>query len=128
MAGDGTNGAIVRHFPSSNTELSRSSSVMAPSAMELALGTQSLFRSKATESTESALIERCRKGDAEAFGRFIDLYQARVIGFVRRMVPNQDDAADVAQETFLRAFQNFGKFDGRSSVRTWLFRIAHNLC
>ena len=101
---------------------------MACSAMELALGAQSLFRSKATESPESALIERCQRGDAEAFGRFVDLYQARVIGFVRRMVPNPEDAADIAQETFLRAFQSFSKFDGRSSVRTWLFRIAHNLC
>jgi len=96
--------------------------------MELALRATSLFRPKAPESTESALVERCRRGDAEAFGRFVDLYQARVIGFVRRMVSNADDAADIAQETFLRAFQNFGRFDGRSSVRTWLFRIAHNLC
>jgi RNA polymerase sigma-70 factor (ECF subfamily) len=101
---------------------------MAPNAMELVLGAQSLFRSKAPESSESALIDRCRRGDAEAFGRFVDLYQARVIGFVRRMVSNPEDAADIAQDTFLRAFQSFGRFDGRSSVRTWLFRIAHNLC
>ena len=96
--------------------------------MELVLGAHRLFRPKAPEATESALVDRCRKGDAEAFGRFVDLYQARLTGFVRRMVPNPDDAADVAQETFLRAFQSFGRFDGRSSVRTWLFRIAHNLC
>jgi len=101
---------------------------MAFNAMELVLGAQSLFRSKAPESSESALIDRCRRGDAEAFGRFVDLYQARVIGFVRRMVSNPEDAADIAQDTFLRAFQSFGRFDGRSSVRTWLFRIAHNLC
>ncbi len=44
------------------------------------------------------------------------------------MVSNAEDAADIAQETFLRAFQSFSRFDGRSSVRTWLFRIAHNLC
>lgn len=101
---------------------------MAPNAMELVLGAHSLFRSKAPESSESALIDRCRRGDAEAFGRFVDLYQARVIGFVRRMVSNSEDAADIAQETFLRAYQSFNRFDGRSSVRTWLFRIAHNLC
>src|SRR4051812_1971094 len=101
---------------------------MALNAMELVLGAQSLFRSKAPESSESALIDRCRRGDAEAFGRFVDLYQARVIGFVRRMGSNPEDAADIAQDTFLRAFQSFGRFDGRSSVRTWLFRIAHNLC
>ena len=96
--------------------------------MELALGARCLFGSKTPEAAESTLIDRCRKGDPEAFGRFVDLYQARVMGFVRRMVANTADAEDVAQETFLRAFQSFGRFDGRSSVRTWLFRIAHNLC
>ena len=96
--------------------------------MELALGARGLFRPKAPDAAESTLIDRCRKGDAEAFGRFVDLYQARVTGFVRRMVASSDDAEDVAQETFLRAFQSFDRFDGRSSVRTWLFRIAHNLC
>lgn len=96
--------------------------------MELALGALGLFKTRPSETSESALIERCRRGDAEAFGRFVDLYQSRVMGFVRRMVPNVEDAADVTQETFVRAFQSFGRFDGRSSVRTWLFRIAHNLC
>ena len=97
--------------------------------MELALGARRLFGTKAApEAAESTLIDRCRRGDAEAFGRFVDLYQARVTGFVRRMVASSDDAEDLAQETFLRAFQSFSRFDGRSSVRTWLFRIAHNLC
>lgn len=44
------------------------------------------------------------------------------------MVPQIEEAADVTQEVFIRAFQNFHRFDGRSSVRTWLFRIAYNLC
>jgi RNA polymerase sigma-70 factor (ECF subfamily) len=80
------------------------------------------------ESTEQSLVERCRKQDLEAFGKLVDAYQNRVFGFVRRMIPNPDEAADVTQEVFIRAFQNFARFDGRSSVRTWLFRIAHNLC
>jgi RNA polymerase sigma-70 factor (ECF subfamily) len=77
---------------------------------------------------EEALIERCRRQDVEAFGKFVDAYQARVYGFVKRMVNNADEAADVTQEVFIRAFQSFTRFDGRSSVRTWLFRIANNLC
>lgn len=77
---------------------------------------------------EQALIERCKQQDAEAFGRIVDAYQNRVFGFVKRMVVDLDDTADIAQEVFVRAFQSFGRFDGRSSVRTWLFRIAHNLC
>lgn len=78
--------------------------------------------------TEQSLIERCRKRDSEAFGQFVDLYQGRVFGFVRRMVSDADEAADVTQEVFIRAFQHFGRFDARSSVKTWLFKIAHNLC
>jgi RNA polymerase sigma-70 factor (ECF subfamily) len=77
---------------------------------------------------EEALIDRCRKQDVEAFGKFVDAYQARVFGFVKRMVSNADEAADVTQEVFIRAYQSFARFDGRSSVRTWLFRIANNLC
>ena len=77
---------------------------------------------------ESVLVERCRRNDAEAFGHLIDAYQNRVYGFVRRMVRDQEDAADITQEVFVRAFQSFSRFDGRSSLRTWLFRIAYNLC
>lgn len=79
-------------------------------------------------SVELALLERCRKQDAEAFGKLIDAYQNRVYGFVKRMVADAEEAADVTQETFIRAYQAIGRFDGRSSIRTWLFRIAYNLC
>jgi RNA polymerase sigma-70 factor (ECF subfamily) len=44
------------------------------------------------------------------------------------MVSNPEEASDVTQEVFIRAYQSFGRFDARSSVRTWLFRIAYNLC
>jgi RNA polymerase sigma-70 factor (ECF subfamily) len=64
----------------------------------------------------------------EAFGKLVDAYQNRVFGFVRRMINNPEEAADVTQDVFVRAFQNFDRFDGRSSLRTWLFRIAYNLC
>ncbi len=77
---------------------------------------------------DAQVIERCRRQDFEAFGKLIDAYQNRIFGFVRRMVPNAEEAADVTQEVFIRAFQAFHRFDGRCSVRTWLFRIAYNLC
>lgn len=79
-------------------------------------------------ATEAALIDRCRRQDMDAFGKLVDAYQNRVFGFVRRMVTNPEEASDVTQEVFIRAFQSFGRFDARSSVRTWLFRIAYNLC
>jgi len=64
----------------------------------------------------------------DAFGKLVDAYQNRVYGFVRRMVANPDEASDITQDVFIRAFQSFGRFDARSSIRTWLFRIAYNLC
>lgn len=97
--------------------------------MELCIGTALLTqRMQNDAASEAALIEKCRRQDYEAFGKFVDAYQSRVFGFVRRMVPNAEEAADVAQEVFIKAFQNFNRFDGRSSVRTWLFRIAYHLC
>jgi RNA polymerase sigma-70 factor, ECF subfamily len=97
--------------------------------MELCISaTRARVREFTEQAVEDALIDRCRRKDFEAFGKFVDAYQNRVFGFVRRMVPNPDEAADVTQEVFIRAFQNFHRFDGRSSVRTWLFRIAYHLC
>lgn len=79
-------------------------------------------------ATEQALVERCRRQDGEAFAKVIDAYQNRVYGFVKRMVSNPEEAADIAQDVFIRAYQSFSRFDGRCSLRTWLFRIAYNLC
>jgi RNA polymerase sigma-70 factor (ECF subfamily) len=91
-----------------------------------ATGTQ--VRHQSEPAVEAALIDRCKRQDFEAFGKLVDAYQNRVFGFVRRMVPNVEEAADITQEVFIRAYQNFGRFDGRCSVRTWLFRIAYHLC
>jgi RNA polymerase sigma-70 factor (ECF subfamily) len=97
--------------------------------MELCIGATSLSSGNQTDhAKELAIVEACRRKDYEAFGKLLDAYQNRVFGFVRRMVPNAEEAADITQEVFIRAFQNFHRFDARSSVRTWLFRIAYNLC
>lgn len=97
--------------------------------MELCLRTMiSKSGSSTDHSAELALVERCRRNDAEAFGKIVDAYQNRLFGFVRRMVKDPEEASDIAQETFVRAFQGIHRFDGRSSIRTWLFRIAYNLC
>ena len=97
--------------------------------MELCIGAARLSSGNQTDqATELAIIERCRRQDFEAFGKLVDAYQNRVFGFVRRMVSNAEEASDITQEVFIRAFQSFHRFDGRCSVRTWLFRIAYNLC
>lgn len=97
--------------------------------MSYALGAmQSEMSQRPDAALEQVLIESARRQDLAAFGRIVDAYQSRVLGFVRRMVRQEDDALDITQEVFIRAYQGMARFDGRSSLRSWLFRIAHNLC
>jgi RNA polymerase sigma-70 factor (ECF subfamily) len=97
--------------------------------MDTCLGTVTVaLPPRYEDSAERSIIERCRRRDLEAFGKLVDAYQSRVFGFVRRMVKSPEDAQDVTQEVFVRAFQAIERFDGRCTFRTWLFRIAHNLC
>lgn len=79
------------------------------------------------EDDEQDLIRRARRGDREAFGVLVQRYQQRVVGVARALVHNPDDAVELGQETFIRAFQNLRSFEGRSSFSTWLYRIASNL-
>ncbi len=96
--------------------------------MELVLKSPAMNRIAEDPALDAGTLERLRRRDYEAFGQVVDAYQARVFGFVRRMVPTGEDAEDVTQEVFLKAYRNLSGFDGRCSLRTWLFRIAHNLC
>lgn len=96
--------------------------------MDICYGAAPLAINSNNLTDDLAIIEKCRRNDAEAFGLVVDRYQNRVFGFVRRMIRDQDDASDVTQEVFIKAYQNIKRFDGRSSMRTWLFKIAHNLC
>lgn len=96
--------------------------------MELVLKSPAMNRIAEDAALDAGTLERLRRRDYEAFGQVVDAYQSRVFGFVRRMVPTGEDAEDVTQEVFLKAYRNLPGFDGRCSLRTWLFRIAHNLC
>ncbi len=73
------------------------------------------------------LVERARAGDRPAFARLVDEYQDKIYGYVYRMLGDAEEAEDVAQETFLRAFQSLPSFRGAASFHTWLYRIASNL-
>lgn len=79
------------------------------------------------DGDEAELIERATKGDTKAFGALVERYQRRVVGVALAVVHNQEDALELAQETFIRAYENLGKFESRSSFSTWLYRIAANL-
>lgn len=79
------------------------------------------------DNGEAELIERARKGDSEAFGVLVERYQRRVANVALAVVHNQDDAIELAQEAFVRAYENLSKFESRSSFSTWLYRITANL-
>ncbi|HZO83280.1 MAG TPA: sigma-70 family RNA polymerase sigma factor [Candidatus Binataceae bacterium] len=82
---------------------------------------------KRPDGDEAELIERATKGDTRAFGALVERYQRRVVGVALAVVHNQEDALELAQETFIRAYENLRKFESRSSFSTWLYRIAANL-
>jgi RNA polymerase sigma-70 factor, ECF subfamily len=79
------------------------------------------------DGDEAELLARAKKGDREAFGVLVERYQRRVVGVALAVVHNQEDALELAQETFVRAYENLKSFESRSSFSTWLYRIAANL-
>jgi len=76
---------------------------------------------------DAALVDACQKGKMQAFEALIAKYQDRVYNTVLRMCGNPDDAADLCQETFVRALEKIRDFRGQSRFYTWLFRIAVNM-
>jgi RNA polymerase sigma factor (sigma-70 family) len=74
------------------------------------------------------VITRARAGDGEAFRELIDPYMRELRVHCYRMLGSAQDAEDTLQETMLAAWQGLGGFEGRASVRTWLYRIATNRC
>jgi RNA polymerase sigma-70 factor, ECF subfamily len=75
---------------------------------------------------ESALVARARAGDADAFSELVEHYDRRVFRMAKQITQNDDDAEDVLQETFLKAYTHLGDFHGNSKFYTWLVRIAVN--
>lgn len=73
------------------------------------------------------LLERFAVGDREAFNDLVLKYQKPLFSLIYRMVSNQEDAADILQKTFVKAFTGLDKFERRSSFKTWLYQIAINL-
>jgi RNA polymerase sigma-70 factor (ECF subfamily) len=72
------------------------------------------------------IVQRVQSGDVAAFDRLILKYRERVYGVIYNMAANREDAADLAQDSFIKAFQSIHRFQGQSSFFTWLYRIAVN--
>jgi len=74
------------------------------------------------------LIERSCSGDKKAFGNLVTEFQAAVFRLAFRLLCNEDEAKDIVQETFIKAWLNLDKYHAQYSFTTWIYRITCNLC
>ena len=72
------------------------------------------------------IVRRVQAGDVAAFDRIVEKYRERVFGVLYNMTSNREDAADLTQDAFIKAFQSIHRFGGQASFFTWLYRIAVN--
>ena len=80
-----------------------------------------------TQAPSSTIsLEALKAGDREAFSQLVETYSGKLYRLALKLLQNPQDAEDVLQETFIKAFRYIRGFDGRSSVSTWLYRIATN--
>lgn len=78
--------------------------------------------------TEASLIQRAQKGDQDAFAALVNEHQRYVYNLALRVLRDENEALDLTQETFVRAWTALPNFRGHSQLRTWLYRITTNLC
>ena len=75
---------------------------------------------------EQALVDRARSGDASAFTELVNKYARKIFRLAKHITQNDEDAEDVLQESFMKAYSNLDSFQGQSKFYTWLVRIAVN--
>ncbi len=78
------------------------------------------------ETVNQVSVEALKAGDRDAFAQFVDETSAHVYRVAVKILGNEQDAEDVLQETYLKAFRSLRDFEGRSSLTTWIYRIAVN--
>jgi RNA polymerase sigma-70 factor, ECF subfamily len=78
------------------------------------------------EVEDPDLIARTKRGKVEAYNILVSRWEKRVFNYLLRLVGEREDAMDLSQEVFLKAYQSLGKLQDPSRFRPWLFRIAHN--
>jgi len=84
--------------------------------------------SKYRDLNDDELVKLVQSGDTMPYDELVRRYQIKIHDLCYKMLKNYDDARDIAQEVFLKAYRNINKFYGRSKFSTWLYRIAVNTC
>src|SRR5437868_12519320 len=77
--------------------------------------------------SELDLVRQCQAGQTDAFDQLVTRYRTRVFAMIYNMVHNEQDAWDLAQEAFVKAWKSIGRFKGKSSFYTWIYRIVMNV-
>src|SRR5436190_10891642 len=90
--------------------------------------TASMPMTLGNSDADANLVERYLAGDMSAFDELMIRYERQIYRVCYRFVENRDDAMDLAQEVFIKAFEHLGSFRRESSLKTWLYRIAMNHC
>lgn len=88
-------------------------------------------RRPTSEDSDFSLVERCREElphNLDAYNELVRRYESLVFNTCAKMIGNRADAEEVCQDAFLRVFHKLHQFEGRSSFKTWLFRIVFNMC
>ena len=80
-----------------------------------------------SDVSELDLVKRCQAGETEAFDELVIRYRTRVFGMICNMVHSEQDAWDLAQDSFVKAWKSIGRFRGQSSFYTWIYRIVMNV-
>jgi RNA polymerase sigma-70 factor (ECF subfamily) len=78
--------------------------------------------------SEEYLVKESIQGDPRAFEELVSQYQSKVYALAYRYMGNEEDAYDMAQEAFIKAFRSLRSFKGKSSFSTWLYRVTTNVC
>src|SRR5688572_7505757 len=91
---------------------------------EMALSQTDAFSGAAP--VERGLVEQCRRGDPEAFARLVALHESMVYNLSARLLGDVEEARDLSQDVFLQVYRTLGRFEGRSSLKTWIYRIVVN--
>ncbi len=79
------------------------------------------------EISDADLVAKCQAGDTAAFDQLVGRYRTRVFGMIYNMVHSEQDAWDLAQDSFLKAWKSISRFRGQSSFYTWVYRIVMNV-
>jgi len=80
------------------------------------------------EKTELEIIECVKRGNADAFGELVEKHQKLVYNLALKMLGNQEDAEDAAQEAFIKAYRSIESFRGESKFSVWLYKLTNNVC